>query len=89
MIQDNLTIRRKQLLFRACHRGMKEMDMILGSYAQNYITEMDDAQLNALEQLMSCEDRELYNCFLGSAPLPETVNQQLFKQILTFATRAR
>ena len=62
--------RRKQLLYRANHRGIKEMDIILGGFADQRIAGLDEAQLNELERLMELSDRQLLSWFTGELPVP-------------------
>ena len=47
--------RRKQLLFRSHHCGMKENDILLGRFADRYIQKLNDQQLDDLEVLMKQE----------------------------------
>ena len=42
---DDIEIHRKKLLFRAGHRGTKEMDMLLGNFANKYIQLFDEIEL--------------------------------------------
>ena len=65
-------IRRKRLLFRSWHRGTQESDLILGSFAETFLTSFDDAQLDEFEALLSCADPDLFDwMFGGSAPPPQ------------------
>lgn len=50
----NLDVRRRKLLFRAWHRGMREMDLILGQYADQYLPGFSDAQLDEFEEILKC-----------------------------------
>ena len=45
MINDIENIRKK-ILFRSWHRGTKEMDLILGEFANNNVSDMDLEDLN-------------------------------------------
>ena len=40
--------RRKQMIYRANHRGIKEMDIVLGGYANAHVMEMADADTGCL-----------------------------------------
>ena len=62
--------RRKKLLFRAWHRGTREMDLILGRFADAFIGELSDADLDAFEVLTELPDPDLYNWISGEKPLP-------------------
>jgi antitoxin CptB len=64
-----LELRRKRALYRAHHRGTKELDLILGRYAQNRVPGMDEAQLTAFEQFLALPDPDIDQWIrLGQAP---------------------
>ncbi len=56
---DGLEIRRKRAIYRAHHRGTKELDLMLGRYAEERIPGMDDAQLTLFEHLLSLPDADI------------------------------
>jgi|GraSoi_2013_40cm_1033754.scaffolds.fasta_scaffold97732_2 antitoxin CptB len=56
---DGLEIRRKRALYRANHRGTKELDLILGRYAKERVAGMEDARLIAFEQLLALPDPDI------------------------------
>jgi len=56
---DGLEFRRKRALYRAMHRGTKELDLILGRYAKERVMDMDEARLALFEQLLTFPDPEV------------------------------
>ena len=50
----------KKLLFKASHRGTKEMDIILGNFAINKLEEMNNIELNLFEELLDLPDPDIY-----------------------------
>jgi len=65
-------IRRKRLSFRAWHRGTREADLILGSFAEAYLAGFGTAQLDRFEALLECADAELFDWINARAvPSPE------------------
>jgi antitoxin CptB len=50
----------KKLLFKASHRGTKEMDIILGNYAANRLEKMSVNELNLFEELLELPDPDIY-----------------------------
>ena len=44
-MEKNTEIIRKKILFRSWHRGTKEMDLILGTYADNNLSNMSYDEL--------------------------------------------
>jgi len=61
----------KRLRMRAGHRGIKEMDLILGGWAERHLDAADDATLDAFETVMAEADHDLYQWVSGQAEAPE------------------
>ncbi len=80
-----LTKRRRQLRYRANHRGIKEMDIILGGYADKFIEQLDSEQLDIFEKLMDQNDRDLLQWFTGELSTPDEFDTDMFVSILTHA----
>jgi antitoxin CptB len=57
--------RRRRALYRAKHRGTKEMDWMLGKYADDLLAAMSDAELMEFEQLMELPEPELQHWLLS------------------------
>jgi len=51
--------RRRRALYRAQHRGTKEMDFLLGRYAEDRLGGMGGADLTAFEELLALPDPQL------------------------------
>lgn len=69
---DGLEIRRKRAIYRAQHRGTKELDLILGRYAVEFVPGMDEARLANFEQLLSLLDADIDQWIRG-AQAPDEV----------------
>ena len=78
---DGLDDRRKRLLFRCWHRGTREMDLILGRFADATIADLTDAELEQLEQLIEVPDPDLYAALTGDKPLDPEYASALFDRI--------
>jgi antitoxin CptB len=63
---DGLEIRRKRALYRASHRGTKELDIILGRYAETHVASMDEASLSAFEQFLALPDPDIDSWVRGA-----------------------
>jgi antitoxin CptB len=68
---DGLDDRRKRLLFRCWHRGTREMDLILGRFADAEIAALSEDELSQLERLIEVPDPDLYAALTGARPLPQ------------------
>jgi antitoxin CptB len=76
--------RRKRLLFRCWHRGTREMDLILGRFADAEIASLSDNELAELEHLIEVPDQDLYAAVSGSMVLPAEYATGLFDRIRSF-----
>ena len=81
---SGLDDRRKRLLFRCWHRGTREMDLILGRFADAEIGNLSDDELTQLETLLEEADPDLYAAITGDKVLPAEVIGPLFARIKAF-----
>ncbi|MGV8996009.1 MAG: succinate dehydrogenase assembly factor 2 [Parvibaculaceae bacterium] len=87
MADNSLTeraIRIRRIKFRSWHRGIKEMDLILGHFADTQLEDMTSAQLDEYEELIDAEDTSLYNWITGREETPAEYQTALFERIRTF-----
>ena len=61
----------KRLRMRSWHRGIKEMDLILGAYADHRLAELEREDLTLYEALLEENDHDLYQWVSGQVPPPE------------------
>src|SRR5262249_36240520 len=78
---DGLDARRRKLLFGAWHRGMREMDLIMGRFADAWIEQLAAAELAEFEHLMEVPDRELLAWITGEADVPPNYDTALFRRL--------
>jgi len=81
---EGLDIRRKRLLFRCWHRGTREMDLILGRFADAEIAGLTDDELGEFERLIELPDPDLYAALTGDKPLAPEYASALFERIKAF-----
>lgn len=62
--------RRKRLKFRAWRRGFREIDLILGGFADRHLAELDQTGLQAFERLLDAPDQDVYGWITEEAPAP-------------------
>ena len=63
---DGLSPRKKRALYQAWHRGTKEMDLLLGQFADASLREMGEAELTEFEAILEETDRDLFSWVVGS-----------------------
>jgi len=69
---------RKRLTFRAWHRGTREMDLLIGSFAEKYINGFDKDDLAIFEEILINNDPDVYNWIIGrQLPPPELKSRVL------------
>ncbi|WP_305988144.1 succinate dehydrogenase assembly factor 2 [Roseibium sp. MMSF_3544] len=82
--QEERDPRRKKILFRCWHRGMKEMDLLLGGFANAEIDRLSDEELLELEHLLTANDQDLYAWMTGRKPLPPEWDGPLYRRIIAY-----
>lgn len=82
-----LDTRRKRLRFRAWHRGTKELDLLLGPFADARIAGLDEAELDQFEALMHLPDPDVYRWIVRLDPVPAEFRSPLLAEIIAFHER--
>ena len=78
--------RRRRLLYRAWHRGTREMDLIMGRFADAVLSELTEVEIAELERLAEVPDPELYAWLTGGRPVPEDYDVAVFRRLRDFHT---
>ncbi|WP_346767112.1 succinate dehydrogenase assembly factor 2 [Enterovirga aerilata] len=76
--------RRKRALFRAWHRGTREMDLIMGRYADRAIGTMSDQELAAFEQLLDLPEADVFGWVSGTNEPPAGIDPGLIARLGEF-----
>ena len=86
---EDIAIRRRRLRYRAWHRGTKEMDLVLGPYADAHLDGLGEPELDRLETLMDEEDTDLLKWVMGQEPVPATADADLLGRIIAFRMKTQ
>jgi antitoxin CptB len=81
---EGLDTRRKRLLFRAWRRGVREMDLIVGRFADVHIDKFDDAALDDFERLIEVPNAELYAWVTGEVRAPAEHDSAVLRALIGF-----
>jgi antitoxin CptB len=81
---DGLDPRRRKLLFRSWHRGMREMDLIMGRFADSALAELSEAELAEFERLIELSDRDLLAWVTGEVAVPPDIDTVVFRRMRDF-----
>ena len=84
---EGLDLPRRTLLFRAWHRGMREVDLIMGRFADDAIGELAEADLAEFERLIEVPDRDVLAWITGEEPVPTNFDTALFRRLRDFHLR--
>jgi antitoxin CptB len=78
--------RRKRLLFRAWHRGTREMDLLMGTYAESVIETLSEDELTIFEALIEVPDRDLFSWIAQGEAVPSNYDTPVFHALKAFHT---
>jgi len=81
---QELDVRRKRLRFRAWHRGMREMDLVLGPFADAAVAGFSEDEVALFEALLQVPDPDVYAWITGAAAVPANFDTALFKRLCAF-----
>jgi antitoxin CptB len=83
----SLDVERRRLLWRATHRGIKEMDLIVGGYAEAHLPTMSKADLKEFAEILEIPDQLLLSWATKQEDVPELQRSKLLQQVLAFRPR--
>ena len=81
---EGLDPRRRRLLFRSWHRGIREMDLVLGRFADAHIAQLSDAELDEYETWLEIPDQQIFTWVNGSQLAPAEIDTALFRRLRDF-----
>jgi antitoxin CptB len=84
---EGLDVRRRRLLYRAWHRGMRETDLITGRFADELIAQMSEDELADFERILEVPDQELLAWVMGAQAVPASHDTFLFRRLRDFSRR--
>lgn len=80
----DLTPRRRRILYRCWHRGIREMDLVFGQFAEQEIGTLSDTDLDEFEAIMDEDDHDLHSWVTGAKPTPAHRQTPLFDRIASY-----
>ena len=75
---------RKRLLWRATHRGIKEMDLVVGGFAAANLKRMSAAELAQFAILLEIPDQDLLAWLTNQETVPHNLSSPMLAQIMAF-----
>jgi antitoxin CptB len=77
-------VRRRRLRFRAWHRGTREMDLLLGRFADAEMAKLNEQDIGVFETLIAVPDPDLYNWILRAEEPPALYDTPLLRRLRDF-----
>lgn len=75
---------RKKLAFRAWRRGFREIDLILGGFADLHLAKLSPAAVDDFERLLGAPDQDVYVWITGQVAAPAEYDTQTLASIRAF-----
>jgi antitoxin CptB len=79
---DGVDKLRKRLIFRSWHRGTREMDLIMGRFADAFVPQMTAAELADYARLLEESDPDIYDWLCARADVPEASNTAVLQRLI-------
>ena len=81
---EGLDPRRRRLLFRCWHRGIREMDLVLGGFADAHLASLTETELDELERWLEVPDQQIFAWINGMEMTPRGFDSTLFRRLRDF-----
>ncbi|MBP0580947.1 succinate dehydrogenase assembly factor 2 [Labrys sp. LIt4] len=78
---EELDPRRRRIVYRAWHRGFREMDLIMGNFCDAVIVELSEQEVADFETLIDAPDHELYAWIRSAEPVPAEFDTPVFRRL--------
>mmetsp|Transcript_21771 Transcript_21771/g.19198 ORF Transcript_21771/g.19198 Transcript_21771/m.19198 type:complete len:145 (-) Transcript_21771:14-448(-) len=73
---------RRRLIFRCKNRGIKELDLLMGNWAMEYVNDLSDTECDELQTILNEETLDLVNILLKRADVPENLNNSIMQNMI-------
>ena len=84
MTTGSMDHRRRRALYRATHRGTKELDWLVGRYAEARLPAMPEEGMDVFERFLTIADPELHAWILAPGQLDQSAFLGIVQDIRTF-----
>jgi len=84
-----LSIRRRRLQYRCWHRGSREVDLLLGRFADKNIEVLDESDLTQLEALLDEPDPDIWDWVVGRKPIPIALDHNIMQRLRVSSTQLK
>jgi antitoxin CptB len=74
-MSEDIEVRRRRAAWRAGHRGTKELDLLVGGFAEARLPEMSEASLDHFERFLAVKDPEIQSWLLGPVSVADAATE--------------
>ena len=78
-------LRRKRILYRCKQRGLLELDLLMGSWAERNLPLLEEKDLDDLDKLSLAETPSLLKWLLAREDVPPEYNSPVFRRLRDYA----
>ena len=72
----------KKLFYRAKHRGFKEADIIIGSFADKHLHTFSESEAKEFEIILELPDNDIYDWYMGKSPIPQELSGPVLTMLM-------
>lgn len=83
-MDNKVNLKRKRLRYRSWHRGTKELDLLLGKFAEQYLDELTTTQLEKYEAILESDEYDIYEWITGRKAIPPEHDNSVMAAICAF-----
>ncbi len=87
-MDEPIEVRRKRLRFRSWHRGTRELELMLGRFADAHLGDLAPGQLDGYEALLANPDPDIYQWLSGEKLAPAALDDGLMNLLKNFKYHA-
>ena len=81
---NKLEILKNKIKYRASYRGTKEMDILLTSFINSIMNNLEYSELLNLDNFLNCNDEDIYNFYLNKIPIASFKNRRILDLFQNF-----
>ena len=81
---NSIDLLRKKILYRSEYRGIKEMNLLLSNFVNQYINDFDIVELKQLDDLLNFDDDSLFKWYLNKKVEIKIPNNKVSKLLKNF-----
>ena len=80
---NDLETYKKKIIYKASHRGSKEMDILLGNFINKYIELFNENELNIFDSILDYDDDDIYQWMIGKKDVPTRYENRVFSLLIS------